>query len=310
MTRKAIVALAMLLMLAASPLALAEPRHEKNEPPGQAKADERRATPPAAEAHAHHADAASQTERATTETAPRVPDAAPAPAPSTDAPAAAATSDTLRAPTPIPERRIAAMDDVLAESRAPIAFPHPSTAPDDEAQGPSAWSPWTWALPILGLVGMGAALVTTRGSVHPTTARQRYGYTVATPDVASLLRAGKAAVEGDRFDEAVAWFTQALKLNPRLHVAHFCLGVCLNAMGRHVDAYAALRKAHKLDPQEGAYRLELARAAARTERHREAMALMGPLLAALPTLAEQAGQDDAFAGMRDHPRWLAMLGRL
>jgi tetratricopeptide (TPR) repeat protein len=211
----------------------------------------------------------------------------------------------------VPDARVEPLDQgIAAESRVPVAFPNPYAPPEEDDGG--LLSPWAWALPILGLVGLGAALVSTRpGSVAPAPPPRAPGPLRVSPaTLEGLLRAGKDAVEEARFEEAVAWFTQAIKLDPRLPVAHFCLGVCLAAMGRDEDAYAALRKAHRLDPAEGAYRLELARAAARLGRHQEAMQQMAPLLRLLPDLAADAGDDAAFASMRDHPRWLAMLGRL
>ena len=226
-------------------------------------------------------------------------------------PAPEAEPERVQSPTPIPAWRIAALDHgVDVQARATVSLPSPLAPPDEEGR-PSSGLPWGWALPILGLVGVGAALASTRpSSVAPARSTARASYITAAPTLEGILRAGQAAVEAQRFDEAVAWFGQALKLHPRLPVAHFCLGVSLAALDRHQEAYAALRKAHRLDPKEGAYRLELARAAARTGRHQEAMQQMGPLLRALPDLAAQAQDDHAFEGLRDHPRWLAMLGRL
>ena len=312
MTRVVPLALAILLLTAAP--ALAEPDDGKGpgHAQGKAKGHEKHADPPGHARREAAPEAESAPAPAPEAPAEPAPTQAPAEAPPHDAAAEPAPArEHVRAPTPVPERRIAAMEEGLAlQARATVAIPQPYAAAPDREDGSPVGSIWTWALPILGIVGIGAALAGTRpASVHATTAK-RLSYLTATPNVEGLLRAGKTAVEQQRFEEAVAWFTQALKLDPRVHVAHFCMGVCLATLDRHDEAYAALRKAHRLDPREGAYRLELARAAARTGRHREAIQQMSPLLHALPDLARHAGDDDAFAGLRDHPRWLAMLGRL
>lgn len=273
-----------------------------------------------ARGHAKHADAAPESpplanvpppaaEPAPAPVATQTPAReAPAPAPASSAPASA---PPVRAPTPVPERRLEAFDrgTLAAQSRAPLArAPSPLASPSADDAGNA---PWAWALPILGMVGIGAALVATRpAQVTRAPPQDGLRYTFAKADAAELLRAGKAAVDASRFDEAVAWFTQALRIDPTLDVAHFCNGVCLAHLGRHDDAYRALREAHLLDPAEGAYRLELARAAARTGRSHEAMDVLSPLLCALPQLADDAAKDDAFATLGDHPRWLAMTGRL
>lgn len=129
-------------------------------------------------------------------------------------------------------------------------------------------------------------------------------------DLDSLLRAAKAAAEAERLEEAVQWLDRALRLAPALPVAHFCRGVCLAGLGRDAEAHAALRRAHELDPTEGAYRLELARACGRLGRTGEAMDVLGLLLQAVPELVDDVATDPCFEGLRDHPRFLAMTGRL
>lgn len=158
---------------------------------------------------------------------------------------------------------------------------------------------WHWALPLVGLAGLGAVIVTARGLQG-----------TADADPRSHLHAGKAAIDRGDISEGLARFTQATRLDPDIDVAHYCRGLCLAALRQHEEAYAAFSRAYDLDAAEGAYRLEFARAAARTERAHEAMDALGPLLVALPSLAEDVAQDEAFAALADHPRFLAMTGRL
>ncbi|MFA5862755.1 MAG: hypothetical protein WDA16_13775 [Candidatus Thermoplasmatota archaeon] len=153
----------------------------------------------------------------------------------------------------------------------------------------SVLAAWHWALPLAGLVGLGAVVMTARGlqgSAMVTMTRRNAPQGHATPQeprvglagasMPTLLQAGKAAIDRGAISEGLAWFTQATLLDPTLHVAHYCRGLCL----------AALRQ------------------------HEEAMDALGPLLEVLPALADDVANDDAFAGLGDHPRFLAMTGRL
>jgi tetratricopeptide (TPR) repeat protein len=181
-----------------------------------------------------------------------------------------------------------------------------TTIPANAAQA------WRWALPLAGLLGIGVVVATARG-LRPAPTRRRAALPrlrFAVADLRSMLEAGRDALASERIEEALAWFTQATTLDRRAHLAHYCRGVCLGTLGRHHEAYAAIVRAVDLHPAEGAYLYELARAASRTGRAAEAMDALGPLLRALPDLAAVAEEDEAFAPLADHPRFLAMTGRL
>lgn len=187
--------------------------------------------------------------------------------------------------------------------------------------GVSLW----WGVPLAGLVLLGVVLSSgrlvqprplpprARGSpapAPPATAAVAAVAVAPAGDLDALLRAAKAAAEAERLEEAVLWLDRALRLAPTLPVAHFCRGVCLAGVGRDREAYLALRRAFDLDPSEGAHRLELARACGRLGRASEAMDVLGPLLQAMPALVDDLCADPSFACLLDHPRFLAMTGRL
>lgn len=183
---------------------------------------------------------------------------------------------------------------------------------------PAASSPLLalrWIGSLVGLVAIGAVLSRARLVAPPAPLPSADAHKptlvfAAADDPQALLVAAKQAVDQNRIDEAVLWFDQALRLAPDLSVAHFCRGVCLVGLERHEEAYASLKRAYDLDPAEGAHRLELARACGRTGRASEAMSVLGPLLAALPSLIHEVRDDPAFACLADHPRWLVMTGSL
>lgn len=302
---RALVLVASLLLIVGTPLA--EARGKSAPPPGHANhADDK-----GGHKDKDHRDAPPERPRKTDppaspakpEPAPSMPAWVPPPAPPAPRvrtePARFLALDMGYAALPtLPPYQTAAFASVpMATVKAPTGTGLPS---------------WTWLLPAIGLVSAGATLLVARKGRAPAAAAvpPDPAVRIATATVPSLLRAGKAALDAGDVDEAIAWFTQATKLDPRLAVAHFSRGVCLASVARHDEAYRALKKAHALDPLEGAYRLELARAGARTGRGSEAMTLLWSLIAILPELAGDVADDDAFASLLDHPRFLLMVGRL
>lgn len=281
-------------------------------------------------------------------TEPPAPTPAPvAEPPAAPAPGPVPTSDSAPASTPAPEEpapeaiteppagpETAVPEPASQPAREPTsAWAEPTSrdpifltvgAPGPRAEGapmvaaaslaPLPQGSFPWGFAVVGLLALGAVVLVGARPLAPKpiprAAPSVRLHVASAEDVGSLLRAGEAAVKAGRHEEAVAWFTQAIAMDPTLHVAHFCRGVCLASLGRHAEARDAFRKAHRLDPAEGAYRLELARASARTGCGPEAMEALAPLLAALPELAQDVAEDEAFAGLRDHPRFLALVGLL
>lgn len=224
---------------------------------------------------------------------------------------------------PLPED-VPTDDAALVPVAVPLFGPTESTtqgAAPASVGGPSL----LWGIPLAGLLLLGVVLssgrlvqprplprkepASTRAQAAPAPAPQVL-VAVQPRDLEGMLRAAQAAVVAGRFEEGVAWFDKALRVNPRLAVAHFCRAVCLVGLKRDADAYPSFRKAYDLNPAEGAYRLELARVCARIGRAGEAMDVLGALLHAMPALVEDVSTDPSFAGLYDHPRFLAMTGRL
>ncbi len=56
--------------------------------------------------------------------------------------------------------------------------------------------------------------------------------------------------EAKNFDEAIRYYTEALRLEPDLGTAHNNLGVLLHGVKRYEEAEAAFRKAFELDPSD------------------------------------------------------------
>lgn len=245
-------------------------------------------------------------------TTPPVPPSAPAPStasvPQPPVPQLPPVQTSAQAALPAPAPRYTLHGGFVSLDAPPIetAMANVNTGAPD-----SPLAALRWAVPLLGLVGVGAVVMTMRRPETMTReATQPPVLNLASADARSLLEAGKAATARGALAEAVAWFTQATRLEPSIHVAHYCRGLCLSALGQHEEAYAACLRALDLDANDGAYLLAFARASARTARPQEAMDALGPLLHAMPTLAEDIIKDDAFAALGDHPRFLAMTGRL
>lgn len=303
---RTLIALLVVALVMGAPLAESKAKERGRAPPAVERALEPVAQATPAEPAPGTTEPAPSAGATPAEPAPSAAAPAPEPARATGTPATSAVvPDDVRPQVAAP----AAADFGVASVRAVRIAPVGPIGLDEPSQPGGA--SWLWALPVVGMVAGGATLLFARRRAParaPDPAPLRYH--VAASDLRSILEAGRDAVAADRLDEAVAWFTQALTLKPRLAVAHFSRGVCLASLGRHEDAYDALSNAHELDPTEGAYILELARACSRTGRRVEALRLAGRLLRAAPELAQDMGEDDAFAAFRDDPRFLALVGRL
>ena len=237
---------------------------------------------------------------------PDAPEPAPEPA---RAPAALTPSlaTTPHGPTP--------MGPPASPTPLPIAVPDAPHAADDapepNAVSAAAISPpltRSWALPIFGAVLLGTVAVV---SVRPRSQKRPAPATSPEPapsDVTSFLRAAQVCAKVKRYAEALKHLDGALALEPDLAVAHFCRGVCLGGLARHEEALGPLRRAHQLDPREGSYRYELARACARLGRTAEAIRALAPVVHAAPEMAEDMLKDDAFRALRDHPVFLSLVG--
>lgn len=98
------------------------------------------------------------------------------------------------------------------------------------------------------------------GDFHAATIPLRRA-AVLEPDKASVREAlGRALFGAREFKEAAVEFRAVVDRAPLNHFALFCLGRCLQLLGRHADAQAPLAQAHHLCPERKDYSLYLERA--------------------------------------------------
>lgn len=128
--------------------------------------------------------------------------------------------------------------------------------------------------------------------------------------VDGLLEIAHAHAQQGDFEAAVRWFEMTVALRPRLPTAHFCLGLSLEQLGRDEEALEAFEHVEELGYEGPAPVYRQARVLARMDRTQEAMARLGAALAAEPELRSNAVDDPVFERFSDHPRFLALVGRL
>lgn len=127
--------------------------------------------------------------------------------------------------------------------------------------------------------------------------------------IVGVVTAGQQALDDGDVEAAVGWFETAVELAPDLQVARFCLGLCLDELGRLDEAEAELRTARELaDDPMAAY--AHASVLARLGQTREAVTILERLTGRVPDLRERLHDDEELANLRDHPRFLALLGDL
>ena len=266
--------------------------------------------------------------------------------PPVGAPAAAAPAVLPAAPAePAPEDETPpAPEPALASqppTRAPaLPAPGPETRADAQTQGPPVGAPLAlplsdaearpvavasaavplarvgaeapgrsgWWLPVLGVgsVLAGAALLRAGSRARPSPASPA----AREEGPHAFLRAGQRAIAAGDHEGALRAFDGALALAPRLAVAHFCAGLCLEAIGRAEEAADAMRAAVEHAPDEGLYRVRLARACLALGDAGAAMDALAPVVRAFPESLDALRGDDALRTLLDHPRFLAMCGLL
>lgn len=130
------------------------------------------------------------------------------------------------------------------------------------------------------------------------------------PGIDGVLEIAQAFIANDAWEDAVRWFETAIALDPQLTVAHFCLGLALEQLGRDEEALEAYRAVDALGGTGPAPVYRQARVLARTGEHGEAMRHLARALQEEPELRDDAEEDPAFGQLADHPRFLALIGRL
>jgi Flp pilus assembly protein TadD len=87
------------------------------------------------------------------------------------------------------------------------------------------------------------------------------------PDKTSIREAlGRALFHTQRYDEAAAEFQAVIDRAPTNDYALFCLGRCLQLLGRHAEARKPLAQAAGMQPSRGDYRRYRDQARARAAR--------------------------------------------
>lgn len=129
-----------------------------------------------------------------------------------------------------------------------------------------------------------------------------------TPGPTGLLTLGQRALARGDIEAARDWFRTAAIVDPQRQAAHFCLGLCLSELDRPREAEAALAEAYQLQPGDLEATYAHAQVLARLGRTREALAKLETLADEMPGLADRLSDDDAWAPLHDHPRWLALAG--
>lgn len=231
-------------------------------------------------------------------------------------------------------------------SPAPLAPLHPRTAPTSEpspstAAGLASPTPpstsTVWLLPgaLLGAVGALAVLHRRQAPLGPDLGPLPPRAPEADPepgrdpepeeqppsDPASatelpeggpdgLLELGSEALDRGEVETAASWFETAIALQPGLQAAHFCLGLCLDELGRLEEAEDALGNACRLSPEDALAHGMHASVLARLGRTRGAVAKLEQVADTMPELLDAIRDDEAFAPLHDHPRFLALLGEL
>lgn len=128
-------------------------------------------------------------------------------------------------------------------------------------------------------------------------------------EMGHLLAARAAVARGD-LESALRHFDGALRHAPGCAVAHLGRTVTLAGLGRADEASRSLQAGLDSAGNGADMAHQLSRLAAREGNSALAMDLLGPALAARPDLSDRILDDPAFRGLRDHPRLLAMMGRL
>lgn len=124
------------------------------------------------------------------------------------------------------------------------------------------------------------------------------------------LRVAQKLLRAGDLEDALLWLDRALADDPDLHVAHLGRALCLAQLGRDEESGDALECAILAAGDDPALPLQLASMSARAGQTALAMGLLEVAIGLAPESGELALKDPAFAGLRDHPRFLMICGAL
>lgn len=130
------------------------------------------------------------------------------------------------------------------------------------------------------------------------------------PGPVGLLSLGRQALDRGDVEEAAGWFRTATMADPDRSTAHFCLGLCLADLDRLDEAEAALAEARRQNPGDMEATYAHAQVMARRGRTQAALRLLERLADDMPGFGQRLREDEDWACLHDHPRWLALSGEL
>lgn len=125
-----------------------------------------------------------------------------------------------------------------------------------------------------------------------------------------ILRAAQERLRSGDAAGSLALLDRALAAAPQTSLLHLGRAVCLAELGRDEEADDALASALACPQADGPVALQLAAACARKGAGALAMSLLETAIAVEPAIAARALDDASFAGLRDHPRFLLIVGAL
>ena len=132
----------------------------------------------------------------------------------------------------------------------------------------------------------------------------------SSPSLPDMLRRGQQAVDEERYEDAIGWFDRVIAQHEQAPAPHFCRALCLTELDRHDEALTGFQRAQALDPTDPLARFHHARTLARLGESQQAISTLAPMAMDLEELATTILEDPAFACLHDHPRLLALLGKL
>jgi tetratricopeptide (TPR) repeat protein len=142
----------------------------------------------------------------------------------------------------------------------------------------------------------------------PVTRPPRPAASPRPPEATPLEAAREHLAAGDH-ERALVAFDEALARAPRIALAHLGRAVCLFALARDDEGLVALDAALSVG-EDGEALLAVARACAGMGRDGLAMDLLALALGAFPDAAPSVAKDPGFTRLRDHPRFLQLVGLL
>lgn len=206
---------------------------------------------------------------------------------------------------------------------------NPGTAGSTEAGAPAPTLAWLVPGLLVGALGAATVLMHGRrgqpasGGVHPWAgepegtgtgpASGSGSPTTSQPlagGVQGVLIQGQRALDEGEIQAAADWFRTAIELEPDLEPAHYCLGLCLDEMGKLERAEAALAEARRVGDGDPLATYSHASVLARLDQARQAVEMLESLVDEIPEMADQLEDDEDFDALGDHPRYLALLGEL